>query len=268
MSTKLQIVVICSQLLSLPPHFLMGNLSQILKPERVLGMLLEVSEERVWEIHKSAFPSFKQWRRCFVRSTDQSFISDLLGIATDILGRALRQQPVCSEVTTPTKATAGNNDSFTLFPRKVKVGQNKVLIILAEPLVKDDWIKIKIERTGQITEITNIKRRNPYTIQFTIPEYCMEVSMMVGIRVEKNCVDIGCRPLKCESRLRELEQILKAQDAPMDFMCHSMGITSSDRDKLDLYLVQSFQKNIPPNFHLLNSTEVQNGIKLNREASK
>lgn len=82
----------------------------------------------------------------------------------------------------------------------------------------------------------------------------MEVSMMIGVRVEKNNIDLGTRPIKCESRLRELEQILKGQDIPIEFMCQSLGITSTDKDKLDLYLVQSFQKNIPPNFHLLNST--------------
>jgi phosphoinositide 3-kinase adapter protein 1 len=146
----------------------MSQLSAILKPERVLGMLLDVTESRVMEIHREALPSYKQWRRCIVRNQDQSFVSDLLGIATDILGRALRQQPLCTEATTPTsKPTLHEN--FTLFPRKVKIGQNKVLVIFTEPLVKEDWIKVKIEKAGQMIEITNVKRRNPYTVQFVVP---------------------------------------------------------------------------------------------------
>lgn len=155
-----------------------------------------------------------------------------------------------------------------MIPRKVKVGQNKATIMLTEPLHKDDWIKIRIEKIGNSMDITNIKRRNPYTIHFTVPDSCMEISMMIGIRVFKNNADLGLRPIKCESRLREMEQILKFQDAPMEFLCQSIGITSVDREKLDMYLVQSFQKNVPPSFHLLNSPEGMNGMKINKEASK
>lgn len=51
----------------------------------------------------------------------------------------------------------------------MKVGQNKVVALLTEPLLKDDWIRIKIERSGEILEIVNFKKRNPYTLQFSIP---------------------------------------------------------------------------------------------------
>lgn len=276
--TKLQIVIVCPTLLSLSSQFLQSNMKLLLKPERVLGMLLDVTETRVWEIHKATFPAYNKWRTCVVGDHEQSFVSELLGIATDILGRALRQQPMLNtEVTnvvsspkTTTAAshsTAGHQEAFTLFPRKVKVGQSKIIAILNEPLIKDDWIKIKIEKANEIIEITNIKRRNPYTIQFNIPETCMEISMMIGIRLEKNNVDLGCRPLKCESRLRELEQILKSQDAPMDFLCQSIGIAVSDRDKLDTYLLHSFQRNIPPNFHLLNAEATGDGLKTHRETN-
>ncbi|XP_055636908.1 uncharacterized protein LOC129775809 isoform X2 [Toxorhynchites rutilus septentrionalis] len=269
-STKLQIVIVCPILLSLSAQFLLSSLGSILKPERVLGMLLDVTETRVWEIHKSTFPAFSKWRTCVVGDHEQSFVSELLGIATDILGRALRQQPLSDAITTSkivsTASSHTQHDAFTLFPRKVKVGQNKIIAILVEPLMKDDWMKIKIEKSSEIIEITNIKRRNPYTIQFSIPECCMEVSMMINVRLEKNDVDLGCRPLKCESRLRELEQILKAQDAPMEFLCQSLGIASADRDKLDTYLLQSFQKNMPPNFHLLNYEDAINP-KTRREAN-
>lgn len=181
--TKLQIVIVCPTLLSLSSQFLQSNMKLLLKPERVLGMLLDVTETRLWEIHKATFPAYNKWRTCVVGDHEQSFVSELLGIATDILGRALRQQPMLNtEVTnvvsspkTTTAAshsTAGHQEAFTLFPRKVKVGQSKIIAILNEPLIKDDWIKIKIEKANEIIEITNIKRRNPYTIQFNIPGKC------------------------------------------------------------------------------------------------
>lgn len=223
-------------------------------------------------------PSYNKWRKCVVRDQDQSFVSGLLGIAQDILGRALRQRPMASEAVTlqsPLKngmtssIVAGkNHDNFTVMPRKMKIGQNKATVMLTEPILKDDYIKIKIEKIGHSIEVNNIKRRNPYTLHFNVPETCMEVSMMIGVRVFKNNVDLGVRPIKCESRLRELEQILKNSDAPMDFMCQALGLSTVDSDKLDLYIVQTFQKNIPPNFHLLSSQiESSDGLRLHKEAS-
>uniref|UniRef100_A0A182PGR1 DBB domain-containing protein n=1 Tax=Anopheles epiroticus TaxID=199890 RepID=A0A182PGR1_9DIPT len=275
-STKLQIVVVCPALMGLSPSLLHTKLGALLTPNRVLGMLLDVPECAVNEFAKTSLPGYNRWRTCSVREKDTAFVSELLGIATDILGKALRQQTVLqrtpsgTEPKTPTSPTgpaggsipdasgtgsAGHHrshDSFVLFPRKVKVGQSKILLILHEPLTKEDWIKIKVEKADQTIEITNIKRRNPYTIQFSVPEVCMEISMMIKIRLEKNSIDLGSRPLKCESQMRELEQILSSKDAPMELICQSVGLSTNDRDKLDLLLLKAFLRNVPPNYNLLN----------------
>uniref|UniRef100_A0AAG5CUQ8 DBB domain-containing protein n=1 Tax=Anopheles atroparvus TaxID=41427 RepID=A0AAG5CUQ8_ANOAO len=284
-STKLQIVIVCPAFLGLSTPLLHAKLSPILTPTRVLGMLLDVAECAVGDFAaKGALPGYGRWRTCAVREKDTAFVSELLGIATDILGKALRQQTVLqrtpsgSEPKTPTSPTVGamahglptvagsgtsgtttaggthprSHESFVLFPRKVKVGQSKILAILNEPLTKEDWIKIKVEKADRTIEITNIKRRNPYTIQFSVPEICMEISMMVKIRLEKNSIDLGCRPLKCESQMRELEQILTSKDAPMELICQSVGLSTNDRDKLDLLLLKAFLRNVPPNYNLLN----------------
>lgn len=175
--------------------------------------------------------------------------------------------PSLKNGTMSTMVTGKNHDNFTVIPRKMKLGQNKATVMLTEPVLKDDYIKVRIEKIGHTIEVNNIKRRNPYTLHFNVPESCMEISMMIGVRVFKNNVDLGVRPIKCESRLRELEQILKNADAPLDFMCQALGLSTTDSDKLDLYIVQSFQKNIPPNFNLLASQSDSNGLRLHREAS-
>lgn len=122
---------------------------------------------------KTALPSFKKWRRCVVRNQDQSFVGNVLGIATDILGRALCQRPPCTDTTVICNSSYNKNqcqsEEFTVLPRKVKIGQNKVVAILTEPLQKDDWIRIKIEKGGEVMDILNFKKRNPYTLQFSIP---------------------------------------------------------------------------------------------------
>lgn len=97
----------------------------------------------------------------------------------------------------------------------------------------------------------------------------MEVSTMIDIKIEKNSKELGSRPVKCESRLRELEQILRTQDSPMEFMCQSLGFPTSDKSSLDTYLLQTFQKNVPQNFHLLAGTSMKkHGFLSHKESSK
>ncbi|XP_033236610.1 uncharacterized protein stumps isoform X2 [Drosophila pseudoobscura] len=256
-NTALQIVILCPALLALPHSFLMAQLSAIIRVEKVLAILLDVAEEKVKEMHKAALPSYYKWRRCVVRDNDQVQISNILGIATDILGRALCQRPPCLDSGSGnsgglSRSFSSCSEGFTVLPKKVKLGQNKVVAMLAEPLEKNDTLKLLVEKSGELIELRNFKCRNPYTLQFSIPESCMEISTMIEIRIEKNNKSLGARPIKCESRLRELEQLLRVEDSPIEFMCHALGIGPVERDALDQHLLQCFQRNMPPNFHLLN----------------
>jgi len=98
-------------------------------------------------------------------------------------------------------------------------GQNKIIVLLNDPLSPKDNVSVIVDRCGDAIDISNVKRRNPYALQFSIPERCLEVSMLVGVRIIKNGCSLGVRQVKCESRLRELDQILRAHDNPLEFMC-------------------------------------------------
>lgn len=98
-------------------------------------------------------------------------------------------------------------------------GQNRIIVLLNEPLIPLDIVSVVVDRCGDAIDINNVKKRNPYTLQFSIPERCLEVSMLVGVRITKNGCSLGVRQVKCESRLRELDQILRAHDNPLEFMC-------------------------------------------------
>lgn len=50
------------------------------------------------------------------------------------------------------------------------------------------------------------------------------MSMLVWIKLEKNGVSCGSRQIKCESRLRELDQILRASENPLEFMCQVITV--------------------------------------------
>jgi len=220
----------------------MAQLTSIIRVEKVLAILLDVGEEKVKEMHKTALPSYYKWRRCVVRDNDQAQISNILGIATDILGRALCQRPPCQDSSNNnnnsiSRSLSSCSEGFTVLPKKVKQGQNKVLAMLAEPLKPNDTLKLLVEKSGELIEIRNFKCRNPYTVQFAIPESCMEISTMIEIRIEKNNKSLGARPIKCESRLRELEQLLRVEDSPIEFMCHALGVGPLERDALDQHLL-------------------------------
>lgn len=103
-------------------------------------------------------------------------------------------------------------------------GQNRILVLLNEPLSHDDNVTVVVDRCGDAIEITNVKKRNPFVLQFSIPERCLEVSMLVGVRISKNGCPLGVRQVKCESRLRELDQILRAHDNPLEFICQVRSI--------------------------------------------
>lgn len=79
----------------------------------------------------------------------------------------------------------------------------------------------------------------------------MEISTMLDVHIDKNDIKIGNRPIKCESRVRELEILLRTQDTPLEFMCQSLGIGTADKDNLDIHLLECFQKNLPRDYHLL-----------------
>lgn len=94
-----------------------------------------------------------------------------------------------------------------------------MFILLTYPLQKEDIVKISVERNGELFEMKSVRKRNPYTVKFTVPENLTDITAIVNILVEKNGNIIGSRPIKCESKLRELGQILRSADNPVEFMC-------------------------------------------------
>lgn len=94
-----------------------------------------------------------------------------------------------------------------------------MLILLTYPLQKEDIVKVSVEKHNELIEVKSVIRRNPYTIKILMPDNLTDVSAIVNILVEKNGSIIGSRPIKCESKLRELEQILRSSNNPVEFMC-------------------------------------------------
>nr|CAD7588502.1 unnamed protein product [Timema genevievae] len=260
---KLQIVIVCPQFLEQVYQHPAPALGKLLQPDRVLAMLLGVEEDNVTEQHRAALITYQQWCRLPVKDQDASFVGDFLEVAMGILAKVLRQSTAHTE-----KAM------FSLLPKKVKEGQNKVIVLLNDPISKEDKIKVSVDKNGERIDVTNVKRRNPFTLHFQMPACCLEVSMLVNVYVEKNGEPLGCRQVKCESRMRELDQMLRSWDNPLEFMCQVLGallvhsvtgkiehlsqyssvsLLPGNKEHLDNFLVSALQRNLPPHFNLLHT---------------
>ncbi|XP_028128582.2 phosphoinositide 3-kinase adapter protein 1 isoform X1 [Diabrotica virgifera virgifera] len=248
-SVKLQLVVMCPSFLEIVADRSEECmlLEKILLAEKTLALLLGVTDDDFNEVHKKVLPTYFQWhRKCVGHDQDENFTKEFLGQAMTILSKVWKQQM---------SIISQDKSYFSISPKKIRQGQNSVLVILTFPLQKDDVVKISVEKNGELFVINNVKKRNPYLLKFWMPESLTEITAIVNILVEKNGNIIGSRPMKCESRLRELEEILRNVNNPIDFMCQSIGFSPSERDNIDNWLVHNFQRNLPPHFNILGHYE-------------
>ncbi|CAH0714465.1 unnamed protein product, partial [Brenthis ino] len=244
---QLQIVILCPILATKMSELKRDlNSENIFKVDKILVMLLGVEKNHVIANNCEDYPSIDQWQMMSVREKDTSFVDTFLTAAVGILR------------TKDCKDTATDRTSFSIVPKKVKIGQSRVIALLNDPIREEDSIKIMVDKKGEVIHIPTFKKRNPYTLQFDIPESCLEVSMLVWVRVSKNGQSLGRRQIKCESRLRELDQLLRASDHPLEFMCQTLGFKTTSKEQLDSWMLNAFQKNIPPHFNLLSSSEQYN----------
>jgi len=54
LTTKLQIIALCPSLLAIDNTYLMKQLSAIIQPTKVVGIVLDVPEEKLSEIHRQS----------------------------------------------------------------------------------------------------------------------------------------------------------------------------------------------------------------------
>lgn len=173
-------------------------------------------------------------KRMSVRDQDANFVGEFLAVAMDILVRTMRARAAKDHGLTDGGAR------FSLAPKKVKQGMNKVMVLLHAALQPWDYVEVAVCKSGDPVKVPT-RTRNPYTIQFAVPESMLDVSAMVNVTVSVNGLSLGCRQLKCEGRLRELDRILRAKDNPVQFLCQVRR--SQNRHPNPKLEFQYFEKN-------------------------
>lgn len=155
-----------------------------------------------------------------VLDQDASFVGEFLAVAMDILVRTMRARAAKDH------GLADGGARFSLAPKKVKQGMNKVMVLLHASMQPWDYVEVAVCKSGDPVRVPT-RTRNPYTIQFAVPESMLDVSAMVNVTVSVNGLSLGCRQLKCEGRLRELDRILRAKDNPVQFLCQVRRVRST-----------------------------------------
>uniref|UniRef100_A0A2S2R4D6 Phosphoinositide 3-kinase adapter protein 1 n=1 Tax=Sipha flava TaxID=143950 RepID=A0A2S2R4D6_9HEMI len=242
---RLQIVLVCPIFLErvLAHSGRSDSLCALLQTNRMLALLVGVTENDLTDQHKTVLVDYDEWRKMVVKDQDRESVGDFYGVSMDILNNVTHAPRSLGITEEDTK--------FSITPKKIKVGQNKVIVLLSEPLIPEDNVVITVDKNGHKIEVTNVTKRNPYTLQFRMPLSCLQVSVLVNIIVEKNGQLLGRRSVKCESRMRELDQLLRSLDSPLNFLCQTFGLHPADKEQLDSFLASAYLKNVPPNFHLL-----------------
>ena len=235
-NARLQLVIVSPVFLQWVyknPAQLVGR---VLQQDRVIALLLGVREEQVTAEHRSSLISFPQWVHLEARDHDLEFVQTVLYFSSQILQR------------TDNRAIPASAESlfFTVFPRKVTEGQNKVVVMLDKPLTARSNIRILVEKAnGQRMTLEEMKTRNPFTLVVTLPVCLFSKSSLVNLYLEIDGESKGFRQLKCESRTHELDSLLATLCDPMEFLCQTLAISPYCKDQLDETLTNNLMANIP-----------------------
>ena len=82
---------------------------------------------------------------------------------------------------------------------------------------------------------------------------CFSVCNLASLRLEIDGANRGCRTVRIESSLSQIDHLLKMSHDPIDFMCQALGINPVCKDQLDEALTKQLVQNMPKTgFHLFN----------------
>lgn len=72
------------------------------------------------------------------------------------------------------------------YVRIIFQGQNKLIVLLTEPLTSDDNVVITVDKNGHKIEVMSVTRRNPYTLQFKMPRQYIYTILNITVTINLN----------------------------------------------------------------------------------
>ncbi|XP_077535712.1 DBB domain-containing protein stumps isoform X2 [Haemaphysalis longicornis] len=226
------------------------SVGRLLEADRGLVMLCGVESHELGAPLRAAFPSFSSWPLLEARNQDREFVIRLVETARDIVEHADQSQ------------RGSASPQFRLCPRKVHHGNAKVFAMLNEPVEQSQKLQLYFESSGM--HELQVKWRNPYVLQFTVPETFLQVSKVVNVHLRCDGALLGVRQLKCESQLSQLHVLLQSATSPYEMLCLTMGLATLH--DVDLALATNLRRNLPARgFHLLGPQQLGSEKKRSEE---
>ena len=159
------------------------------------------------------------------------------------------------------------------------------MIVFETPQSSRVKMKVTLERTDaglETIELDELKLLNPYSLLVTIPskqflsykfkfltksiiflDCCFSVNTMASMRLEIDGANRGCRTIRLESNLSQMDQLLKMTIDPIEFMCQAAGVNSNCKNQLDDLLAKQMIQNMPKSgFDLLNGSSLVNDLQI------
>ena len=103
------------------------------------------------------------------------------------------------------------------------------------------------------------KGRQSSLITIQLTDCCFSVCNVASLRLEIDGANRGCRTIRLESSLSQIDHLLKVSHDPIEFMCQAIGINPSCKSKLDEALAKQVVQNMPKSgFQLLNGSQLLN----------
>ncbi|GAB6026191.1 hypothetical protein CHUAL_012402 [Chamberlinius hualienensis] len=233
--SKLQVIILSPKFLDYVAKHPSVVFGQLFDPLKIICLHCGVMREDVAANHRASLASYDSWCKITVVDNDLDFAPTLFTRTKNLLQNDTILESLNESV------------RFKLNPSKVREGLSKVTIELLDPTAISDKVTVHIETDSNETILLDAKQCNPYTLKVNIPGRFFGVSQIVNVNVNIDGESLGQRPLKCESKMAELNQLLNSIMNPLSFMCQTLGLSSAktDREALDRYLVEEYKKSTP-----------------------
>lgn len=232
---KLQIVIMSPCFLDHIANHGKSELGQVFRPDKVLALLLGVDNNQLTMAHLSALYSYCDWHKLKVRDMDPSFVDEVLTEGVKILNNSELYSKYQDE----------RNARFKVTPRKVTELQQVVHLLLNNPVDSKEDIEVLIESSGKPSvTVKKFRLRNPYTIEFRMPDEFLVGSSLVLVTVLVQKQHIGSRQLKCESSMDSVRGHLSTLSNPTIFMCQVLNINHAS-NQLDQKMTEAVKTQVP-----------------------
>lgn len=222
--------------------------TKLLKPNKTIAMLCGVSSSGLSNI-KDVLIAYDEWRHLEAKDKDINMVRNVIELIHEMLSQSKENERL-------------NKPKFKLVPRKVQEGSGKVYVLLTKPLDSSTQIRVTLE-ANDAREVP-VKRRNPFTLVFVIPDELMQAQNMVNVHVWCGEDLLGVCPIKCVTKMGELYSLLISATSPYEFLCNTLGMAALH--DVDSHLVSAFKENLPKSgFDLLHKDIKQDKIKKGKE---